>query len=156
MSSVYVVTFLVSVASGFVPLVNVEAYLLLASATVGSREAVLPLALVAALGQMVAKVVIYLGGRGILRLPLGRYAERIERAKVRAERWEGSTGTLVLVSASVGLPPFYVITALMGMIRYNLTMFILLGLVGRFARFALVAAFPELLQDAARHVPKLW
>jgi membrane protein YqaA with SNARE-associated domain len=140
--SLYLTTFVVCIVSGFVPVVNAEAYLVVASAAFGSPAHVLPLALVGALGQMVAKVLIYLAGRGVLRLPLGRVGPHIEAAREKLQNREGSTGGLLFLSASVGLPPFYILTILMGMIRYNLGLFVVLGTVGRFIRFAIVAAFP--------------
>jgi membrane protein YqaA with SNARE-associated domain len=140
--TLYVTTFLVCVVSGFVPLVNAEAYLVVTSAAFGSPASILPLALVGASGQMAAKLLIYLAGRGVLRLPLGRVGPRIEEARLKLQNREGSTGGLLFLSASVGLPPFYVITILLGMIRYHLGLFLLLGTAGRFIRFAVVAAFP--------------
>ena len=68
-ADVWVATLAAAFLSGFLPLVNIEAYLLGAAALLPGAP---PLVVVvpAALGQMAAKAVLFLGGRGLVRLPL--------------------------------------------------------------------------------------
>jgi membrane protein YqaA with SNARE-associated domain len=67
------------------------------------------------------------------------------KAQARLELWRARTqerpvlsGVLVLVSAVTGLPPFAVLAVLAGQLRMNLPLFLTLGLVGRWLRFATV------------------
>jgi membrane protein YqaA with SNARE-associated domain len=138
-------TFGVCLASGFIPLINAEIYLLAASAASPSYATV-PLLVMGTLGQMTAKVVMYLGGSGVLRLPTHRHADRMHRVMEELQRWRGSTATMIFVSASVGLPPFYVVSVLCGMMRTGLWQFILLGTAARMLRFSVFVFFPELVK----------
>ena len=52
---------------------------------------------------------------------------------------------MLLVSASVGLPPYLAIALLAGVGRVPLPTFLATGLVGRFARFGAIAASPGLV-----------
>lgn len=136
-------TFAFSLLGGLVPLLNVEAYLLSVSA-LSPRASVWGVALAAALGQMAAKSVLYLAGRGLLRLPLPvRWADRVAAAAARLSRAESGTATVVWASAVVGIPPFYAISVAAGALRVRFPFFFGAGLVGRFARFAAVFAIPR-------------
>jgi membrane protein YqaA with SNARE-associated domain len=140
------VTFLVCFISGFVPLVNSEAYLISVSA-LSPLSVAFPLTLSAALGQMTAKVMLYFGGRGVMRLPLGRYQEKVAAARERFERRQGRTGVFLFASAATGFPPFYAVSVLAGALRLPLGSFVVAGLLGRFVRFGTVTLLPQL----ARH-----
>jgi membrane protein YqaA with SNARE-associated domain len=127
--------------SALVPVVNIEAYLAVRSA-VTEVDAVWALALVAAAGQMVGKLIWYQIGASSL--GWGWVRRKIEKPKVAAslELWRTRThqrpvltGSLVLVSAVVGLPPFAILSVVAGQLRMSLTLFICLGLVGRWLRF---------------------
>ena len=134
-------------ASAVIPIINGELVLLGAVATM--PEAIVPLVLVAAVGQMIGKCVMYGAGAGVVTLAekkdekkkktLTRY---IERYREKFESHPRSAAALVLVSSSVGLPPFYVISLLAGAFRFGFWRFAILGLIGRTARFAVIAAVP--------------
>lgn len=138
-------TLLVGVLSALVPLVNIEAYLAVAAAEV-STPAVL-LAAVGAVGQMVGKLLWYQAGVSSARVPwLGRKMQQ-PKWKARLEKWRARTagrpfftGVLLFVSAFIGFPPYAVIAALAGVLRANLVVFLVTGLVGRFLRFWAVLA----------------
>jgi membrane protein YqaA with SNARE-associated domain len=138
-------TFGVCLASGFVPLVNAELYLLAASAASPSYAA-LPLLVMGTLGQMTAKVVMYLGGQGVLRLPSRKFAKRMDEAAELMERWRGRTGTMVFASALIGLPPFFIVSVVCGAARFGLWRFVILGTIGRFLRFTPFVFFPDLVK----------
>ncbi len=134
----------VAFASALVPLVNIEAYLGVRG-SVGGVESVWVLGFAAAFGQMLGKVVWYFLGASSL--SWGWVRKRIEtpKAQVRLERWRTRTqerplvtGGLVFVSAFSGFPPFAILAVLAGQLRMHLAQFFVLGLAGRWLRFAAV------------------
>ena len=131
------------VVSGLVPFVNAELYLLAASAA-APPELAIPLVLAATLGQMTAKAAMYGAGRGVVRLPGKRAKGWFEEAEAWAQTRPNTGGTLVLVSAASGFPPFYLTSIACGIIRYRFLPFFALGFLGRFIRFGAVVLFPQI------------
>lgn len=130
--------FAASVASGLVPFVNAEVVVVAAAVAVPASQQWLVVT-VCSVGQMVAKAVLYGLARWLpQRLP-ARAVRHLERASEKARRLEQAGWSLILVSAVVGLPPFYVISLAAGMVRVNFAAFLALGLVGRAIRFAILA-----------------
>src|SRR5262249_24910415 len=143
-----------------VPVINVELFVLGLVAS-HPRMHWLPIAAAVAIGQMAGKLLYYLAARGSIRLPAwmsermqrrretkkvgGRWRERTKwlSAKVNALRewchrhpaWMAGTYG---VSAVVGLPPFMAMTVLAGLADMSLSIFLSAGLVGRFARYAML------------------
>jgi membrane protein YqaA with SNARE-associated domain len=141
----------VAFASALVPLVNIEAYLGVRG-SVGGVGSIWVLGFAAAFGQMVGKVVWYYLGASSLNW--GWVRKRIEtpKAMVRLERWRTRTqerpvvtGALVFVSAFSGFPPFAILAVLAGQLRMHLALFFVLGLAGRWLRFAAVLGGAEWL-----------
>jgi membrane protein YqaA with SNARE-associated domain len=133
-------TFAYCVASGFIPVLNAEVFLV-GIAAIAPRESLPAVAALAAAGQMFAKAGMYLGGRGVVRLPRGKRHEDIARWQERVARWR-SKDLLVFVSASVGLPPLFVLAVLAGTLRFPFVRFLVAGFLGRLLRFAVVVAVP--------------
>ena len=143
-------TFLFSFGSALVPILNAEAYVAVAARS----HPPLLIAAVAAVGQMVGKVLWYYAGAHAERLP---YINRkMERPKTRAsmDKWQARTqgrpwftALLLFVSAWAGFPPYAVMAALAGVLRANMVVFLVTGLVGRFLRFWIVAAAATSLFD---------
>lgn len=142
----FLTTFGVCAFSAIVPLVNAELYLLAASA-LAPRELAVPLIIAAAFGQMLGKSVMYFVGVGALRLP----SERLKRAVAKAEHRYRSAGTggatlgggVILLSAVVGLPPFYVVSVACGLLRVPFAQFLILGVLGRLVRFSVIVLAPQ-------------
>ena len=141
----------IAFASALIPIINIEAYLGLRSAFVDMGDLWL-LGLVAAVGQMVGKVIwFYLGASS---LEWGWIKRRIEQPKQRArlDKWQertesrpGFAASLVFVSAFTGFPPFAIVAVLAGQLRMHLIVFLVVGLVGRWLRFAAVLGGVEWL-----------
>lgn len=136
--------FVIGACSALVPVVNIEAYLAV-RASVAAMDDVWLMALVAALGQMLGKVVWYYLGASSLRWPWARRklakpknAARLETWRARAHHRPFLTGFLLFVSAVTGLPPFAIISVVAGQLRMSLTLFLTVGLLGRWVRFLLV------------------
>lgn len=149
-------TFLFSIASALVPVLNVEAYL----AVVANR---LPdvdtwqLAAIGAGGQMIGKLVWYAAGERTLRLK--RVAAKMKQPAWQAsyakwhERINGRPvygGVICLAAAFSGLPPFAVIAVLAGTLKMNVWVFLSTGLVGRTLRFWVVLEGAGFLTDLLR------
>lgn len=143
-----VTTFAVTTAGGFIPVFNTELYLLAVTATAPAAVRV-PLVVMATLGQMTGKCLMYGAGRGLISLPLGRHAGRVERVQARLEgsRWPK---LFLFWSAVTGFPPFFIVSLLCGTIRFPFLTFVLIGLVGRTLRFTGVVFFPHLLAGLLR------
>ena len=128
------------VASALVPVINIEAIVVLAATQ--DRAPTWLLVAAATIGQMVGKLLWYYGGRELERF--GFVARRMSRPRAKAamERWHARTegrpwftAGLLLVSAAGGLPPYAILAVVAGMLRVRLWVFIVTGLVGRAARF---------------------
>lgn len=152
----YLATFAYCIVSALLPFVNAEAYLV-GVAALTRPPSVWLLALVAAAGQMVGKLLFYYAGRGALRLPRllqrkqkqGRWAARLRGWRQRAEAKPLFGAGLVLVSALAGLPPFAAVSVLAGVVRLPVWVFAPLGLAGRYGRFLVLLLAPS----AWRYLP---
>jgi membrane protein YqaA with SNARE-associated domain len=134
-----------SFVSAFVPAVNAE--LLLAGLVAAAPPQLLwPLVALTTVGQMGGKVLLYLAGRGVIMLPAGRLSTLMERAAARAAVHQQVGGTILFASAFAGLPPFYFTSITAGLARFSFRSFLLLGSLGRFFRFAVVALVPLVLK----------
>jgi len=140
--SLVAATFAVALGGGLLPFVNVELYLV-AVALAQPHTAALPLVVAAALGQTVAKMVLYGVGLGALRLPFFTGANG-EKTRTRLARSAFGPRTVVFASALLGVPPFYAVSVAAGALRLGLLPFTLLGLAGRLLRFAAVLVAPRL------------
>lgn len=150
MIATFLTTFGVCFFSAIVPIVNAELYLLAASALVG--PAVAPFMIVgAALGQMTGKSLLYWAGSGALHLPSERLRRMVEGVQ---KKYQGGAaapalgGTVLFASASVGLPPFYVVTIASGIFRIPFLHFFVIGLLGMLVRCSAVVLAPQLVKGA--------
>ena len=145
----FLTTFGVCAFSAVVPLVNAEVYLLAASA-LSSRELVIPLVVAAATGQMAGKSLMYYAGVGALRLPSERLRQVVARVedRYRSTKAGGATlgGGIILLSAVLGLPPFYVVSVACGLLRIPFVQFFVLGLLGRLVRFTVIVLAPQFVK----------
>lgn len=130
--------FVASVASGVVPFVNAEVVVVAAAVAVPASQQWLVVT-VCSLGQMIAKAGLYALARWLPRRLPARAVRHLERASEKTARLQQAGWPLILVSAFVGLPPFYVISLAAGMVRVNFAAFVTFGFVGRWARFAVLA-----------------
>ena len=139
-------TFLFSVASALLPILNVEAYLA-AVALKAHHLSDWQLAAVGGAGQSVGKIFWYIAGRESLRIKRIRQKMETEKWQVSYERWHERivgrpvfAGTISFGSAVTGFPPLAVIAVLAGTLRMNFTLFLITVFAGRTIRFWLVLA----------------
>jgi membrane protein YqaA with SNARE-associated domain len=142
--------------SALFPLINIEA-ILGVRAAVAEVEGIWLLAFIAAVGQMVGKIIWYYLGASALHW--GWIRRKVEQPKnaARLEVWRERThdrpfvaSALVFVSAVSGLPPFAILSVLAGQLRMNLLLFCVIGLVGRWLRFVVVLGGAEWLSGYLR------
>lgn len=148
--AVWLTTFGVAVLSAVIPLINIEIYLLGASA-LAPREFVIPLVVAGTLGQVIGKIALYYAGSGALRIPGKRLQAALQKMNTQMQERPHMGGALVFVSATLGLPPYYVVTLAAGAARLNLPMFLGVSLVGRLIRFSIVVAVPQLAREVVPH-----
>lgn len=140
-------TFAYCFASGLLPFVNAEAFLIVISSTLLSKSQLLMVTVLASVGQMAAKCTMYSVTRASFQRPSPKVEEKLAKARAKLEAWRYGTGPFVFVSASTGFPPLYVISLLAGMLKMNFLTFLVFGLAGRMVRFGLTLLFPQLLKS---------
>jgi membrane protein YqaA with SNARE-associated domain len=135
----------VGLASGLLPVLNTEAYLL-GLAALAPRDALPAAVLCVTAGQMVAKGLLYGVGSGAMSArPLRARQAGVTALTQRLSTLRVSTAALVFASAVTGVPPFYLVSLAAGSLRYSLARFLLVGGSGRLLRFAALVALPRLL-----------
>jgi membrane protein YqaA with SNARE-associated domain len=142
----YLSTYIIAVISGFVPVVNIEIYLIWVAALTPRSQGI-PITILATLGQMTAKTLMYLGGAGILKISLRKPGEKMAAIQKKFEEKRNQTGLFIFLSAFLGVPPFYLVSIVSGALKIKLPRFIMAGLTGRFLRFALTVFFPHLIKS---------
>ncbi len=148
--AVWLTTFGVAVASAVIPVINIEIYLLGASA-LAPREMVIPLVVAGTLGQVIGKIALYYAGSGALKLPGKRLQAALTRMHTQMQERPNMGNALVFVSATAGLPPYYLVTLAAGAAKMNLPMFLAVSLVGRLILIAIVVAVPQLAREVVPH-----
>lgn len=137
---IYLATLVVAALSGLIPIINAEIYLIGVALYTRSIPLAIVLGIIVAVGQMIAKIAIYQAALKATNLrPGGKFATKIEKARALVDRWRDKPLTLIFVSASVGLPPFFLVSILAGMLKVKFRPFVLLGLLGRSLRFVTIA-----------------
>lgn len=137
---IYAGTFAICFIGGLVPVVNSEVWLVAVTLLVASPAPLPAVVVLAAAGQMAAKSLLYFTAMGAFDLPQGRYRDKIDKARAALARWKRRPNLLLFTSASVGLPPLYVTTLLAGALGYRYRAFLVVGMLGRVTRFAVVVA----------------
>jgi membrane protein YqaA with SNARE-associated domain len=141
------------VISAIVPVANAEAYVI--GSQVSAVAGLVPIAVGVGIGQMFGKLVLFFSVRKGKELPFIRYRreearrESVSRARARfrhgvarllelvgQKRWGLP---IVLLAAVVGLPPLYAVALLAGATAMRGVWFALAVLIGRVARFVLLA-----------------
>ena len=136
---IYGATLVVAIASGFIPLINIEIYLIAVCLLTRSLPLAILLGVIAAAGQMVAKVGIYKASRAGTNLSKPDPKGKLARAREVMARWKDKPHLLTFVSASTGIPPFFIVSIVAGVLELPFIAFLAVGLLGRTIRFVVVA-----------------
>jgi membrane protein YqaA with SNARE-associated domain len=133
------------VASGLLPFLPAEVYLLGVSA-LSPPSFIAPLIVAATLGQMTAKTAMFAAGRGLVNVKSARFQKWLADAESWARNRKHIGSALIFLSASGGLPPFYIVCVAAGMLRVGWVPFLVFGTLGRAVRFGIVVAFPQIVK----------
>jgi membrane protein YqaA with SNARE-associated domain len=141
------------VVSAVAPVANAEAYIVASQMT--ALAGAVPIAVGVGIGQMVGKLLLFLGvrrGRQFALFRRRRHEGKPRQAGPTATRVRALLARLldlvgqkrwglpiVLLAAVVGIPPLYAVALLAGATRMPVLGFALVVLVGRITRFVLVA-----------------
>lgn len=143
-TALYAATFFLALGSGLIPFVfNIELYLI-AVATLTDASAVAIVGLATA-GQTIAKLLLYLVGRGALNFKWVKRGAASKAASAFAKR-PGSGLGIVAFSATVGFPPLYGVSLVAGTLRLPFAAFVVIIVVGRLIRFGGVYLVPGLFK----------
>lgn len=140
--AVLATTFAVCVAGAIIPVINTEIYLLSAAA-LSPPSYFAPLVIAATMGQMVGKVAMFYGGRGVVRIKHDRVRNGVEKLRGMLEHRPWTARAVLFSSATVGLPPLYVMSVACGTIGMGVVTFFTIGTAGRLIHFAAVALLPQ-------------
>ena len=138
------VVLIVAAASSLLPVSPVEAMLVALSAS-APASLLVPVTVLATLGHMVSKTLVYLGSRSATPVVPARQRAGLERVRALLLRRRRVQLLTVLLSAVGGMPPFYVVTVCYGALRLPLRDFLVAGTVGRGVRFGALALLPHLI-----------
>ncbi len=149
-------TFLFSVASALIPVLNVEIYL---AALPSVEERAFEFAVVAGTGQTIGKIFWFYAGIHSMKVSWLKRKMETEKWQASYQKWHQRivgrpvlAGTITFVSAFSGFPPLAIIAVLAGSLRMNLPLFIGTTLVGRILRFWLVLEGAEWVKNLFPHL----
>jgi membrane protein YqaA with SNARE-associated domain len=137
-------TIAVATAGSVLPFVPIEPYLL-ALPAVAPAGWLLPLALLATAGHMVGKALLYYASRRATRAIRPRYQVHVSDTRRRLLASRRLQYATILAGGIVGMPPFYVVTVLCGVLRVPVAEFLVLGTIGRAVRFVALVTLPKLV-----------
>jgi membrane protein YqaA with SNARE-associated domain len=142
----YGATLAVAFLAGMFPLLSIEAFLIGVTLTLHVPIAVMVALIgIAALGHQFAKTVTYFAGAGAFELPRGKMRARLEAMKQRIVRWNRRPRLVMLVAATVGLPPLYLLGFLaQPVLKIPFPTFTAISLAGRIGRYATLVAVARL------------
>lgn len=137
---IYAGTLVVGVLSGLVPIVNGEIFLVAMVLLTGQVWPAIALGLLVAIGQMIAKVILWKMASGATEAGKDtRLGRKIAQARTKIEKWREKPLAITFISALTGLPPFYIVTLLAAALGVRFRTFLILGIIGRVIRFVVIA-----------------
>jgi membrane protein YqaA with SNARE-associated domain len=140
-------TFGLAVASAVFPWMSAEVIVLALPALAPTRPGLVGLLLAATAGQMAGKCIVYWVGRRGARHSSPRVKHAIDRWRDRLANWKAGPMGLVFLSSTVGLPPFFVVTAMAGALRVDFLRFLVAGTAGRLVRFGALIFVPQIVSS---------
>lgn len=137
---IYGATLVIGVLSGLIPIVNGELFLLGAIRLLADDlPGAIFVAVLMSIGQMIAKIILYQAALKATDLGTGRFAEKLRKARQKVDKWRNKPLSILFLSATLGLPPFYIVTLVAGILEVRFVAFLWIGLTGRLIRFIALA-----------------
>ena len=140
--------FALTALSAVVPWVNAEIVLLSFTATASSPAAMTLLVVIATAGQMTGKLALYAAGRQGSRAPSPRVARLLDVWRPRCLANPSRADRLILVSSTIGFPPFIMTSLLAGALGMDVARFVIAGTVGRLLHFGGLVLLGNLVMHA--------
>jgi membrane protein YqaA with SNARE-associated domain len=137
-----VTSFALAIVSALLPWFNAEVLLLAASSAVASRTELVFVVLAITLGQVVGKIAMYWGARSATGRPTPRVDAFLERWRVRFDARPQAAPLVIFVSATVGLPPLYLVTIAAGALRVGFWPYLAASGIGRLLHFGAIGLLP--------------
>lgn len=137
--------FVLTVASAVMPWINAELVLVSFTTTASSPGMIAAFVVIATAGQMTGKMALYAAGHRGARTPSERMARILGTWRPRCEANPWRADWLVLVSSTIGVPPFIATSLLAGALRMRIARFIVAGSIGRLIRFGALALASDLI-----------
>lgn len=101
------------------------------------------LVVLAAIGHQIAKTICFYAGVGALERP--KIKAKLERARNSIDKWNKAPNFVMVLAATVGLPPLYFLTFIAApLMRFSFVRFTVICFLGRIGRFAFMVAVPFL------------
>ncbi len=143
-AALWTITFAFAFVSGIIPFVlNIELYLLAVAAL--TDASLVPIVGLATAGQTIAKLILYLVGKGALSIRWVKKSAASKAADAFAKR-PGSGLGIVALSAVLGFPPLYGVALVAGALRLPVVAFTVLIVIGRLIRFSGIYVAPGLFK----------
>ncbi len=132
--------FFISFVAGLFPLVSIEVFLVAVGAIRHPSYGELAVLIVlGAAGHQVAKTLTYYGSFGVVKLPEGRIKKQLDRAQKYIDRWNKYPKSVLALSATVGLPPIYMVGFIAGpLMKIRIWPFTIIVFLGRICRYSTV------------------
>ena len=132
----------VAFVGGLIPVGPIKIVLIILSYQVLTNSLFM-LVVIVTLSCLFAKILIYyIGDCTTLILPVFMknkltYYQSVLKTKRRI------SASMLIISAMIGIPPYYIINVISGMLRVNFNVFLMLSFLGFFIRFSLVIFLPK-------------
>lgn len=146
----YAATFIFCIFSGLVPVINAELYLVSISPLLSdSLVQLITIVLLATLGQMVAKSLMFFASQGAVTISTKKQPSqaKIDQVRQKMQKWGNQSNWFIFISGWSGFPPFFIVSIVSGMLKLKFVNFFMFGSAGRFIRFSLCVGLPQLLKQ---------
>lgn len=137
-----VIALFFSALASLVPVSPAEP-VLVALALVSPRWLLLPLLLLSTGGHMATKTLIFMGGGQVEKIFKGKHRPKFEKLRDRLNGRRDLQRLTLFVSSVVGIPPFYIITALCGTLKMPMREWFVIATAGRLIRFGVLLYLPQ-------------
>jgi len=148
LAAICAMTFGGSLLGSLLPVINAE-LLVISMAALAPHGGLPPIVAAAAIGQIAGKVLLYLAGRGTIRLRGLREHARLQAVVLRLQSSARTSALVLFASALAGVPPLYAVSVASGIIGIPLHRFVAIAFVGRVLRFGLLVQVPHMFTRLA-------
>ena len=139
---IYLAVFVLAILSGVFPLTNSEAAMIaIGAGSEYSWPKLVILAVIVALGQSITHGSLYFTARGLTKVGAKkrpRLEAKIAKAHALAKRWQKSEISLMVLGATIGIPPQALVALVAGVIGIRFRTFAAIDISGRIVRFTTI------------------